>query len=167
MQAPVEDDFILDPAVRARVEAFLIHEAALLDERRYAEWVELFTPDGIYRVPANRDDSDPHRHVSLIYDDVRRLRERLTRERSGMFWAQDPPTRTSRLLGNLVLTASPDGFIADTRLLLVALRRGITENFAGRCRHQLVADGTALRIRRKDVFLIHNDEAQVNLTFLP
>lgn len=162
------ENLILDPAARARVEAFLIHEARLLDDRDYPAWVELFTPDGIYWVPANRDDSNPHRDVSLIYDDVRRLRERLVRAESGMFWAQDPPTRTTRLVGNLELRPGAGGGLeATTALVLVTLRRGVTQVLSGRCRHLLADQAGALRIRRKEVFLIHNDDLHTNLTYLP
>lgn len=161
------DDLILDPALRARVEAFLTHETALLDARDYARWIDLFTPDGIYWVPSNRDDSDPHRDVSLVYDDVRRLRERLVRAGSGMFWAQDPPTRTTRLTGNLELRTHEAGHEATVRLVLVALRRGVTETLSGRCRYLLAPDADTWRIQRKEVFLIHNDAPQINLTFLP
>lgn len=164
---PTSSDLILDPALRTRVEAFLTHETALLDAREYAQWIDLFTPDGIYWVPSNRDDSDPHRDVSLIYDDVRRLRERLVRAGSGMFWAQDPPTRTTRLTGNLALRAHDVGLEATVRLVLVTLRRGATEILSGRCRYVLATEADTWRIQRKEVFLIHNDVPQINLTFLP
>ena len=36
---------------RARLEEFVIHEARLLDERRFREWMELFADDGTYWVP--------------------------------------------------------------------------------------------------------------------
>jgi benzoate/toluate 1,2-dioxygenase subunit beta len=158
---------LIDPTLRAHVEAFLIHETALLDECRYAEWIELFTPDGIYWVPANRDDGDPKTHVSLIYDDVRRLKERLVRADSGMFWAQDPPTRATRMIGNLGIERDGESLLATSKLILVTQRRGQSQLFSGTCRHQLLQQGDSLRIRRKTVLLIQNDEPQVNLTFLP
>lgn len=158
---------ITDPVLRARVEAFLVHEAALLDDRRYAEWTELFTPDGIYWVPANRDDSDPKDHVSLIYDNVPRLKERLVRADSGMFWAQDPPTRATRMIGNLSVHADEAGLLATCKLILVTQRRGQSQVLSGSCKYQLAEQADGFRIRRKTVLLIQNDEPQINLTFLP
>ena len=157
----------IDLELRARVEAFLIHETALLDERRYPEWIELFTPDGVYWVPANRDDTDPRTHVSLIYDNVARLKERLVRADSGMFWAQDPPTRATRVIGNL--SVAPDGadLLAACKLVLVTQRRGQAQTLSGTCTYQLTPAGDEFRIRRKTVLLIQNDEPQLNLTFLP
>ena len=56
-----------------RVEQFLFPEARLIDERRFAEWEELWDDEGIYWVPANGDDTDPGPGVSLIYDNRSRL----------------------------------------------------------------------------------------------
>ena len=145
----------------------LIHETALLDERRYPEWIELFTPDGVYWVPANRDDTDPRTHVSLIYDNVPRLKERLVRADSGMFWAQDPPTRATRVIGNLGV--APEGADLSPPASWCWSRSGAASR---RCcpapaTYQLAAAGDDFRIRRKTVLLIQNDEPQLNLTFLP
>jgi 3-phenylpropionate/cinnamic acid dioxygenase small subunit len=157
----------IDLALLARVEAFLIHETALLGERRYPEWIDLFTPDGVYWVPANRDDTDPRTHVSLIYDNVARLKERLVRADSGMFWSQDPPTRATRFIGNLGVVPDGDGWLATCKLVLVTQRRGQSQILSGTCTYQLAAHGDGCRIRRKTVLLIQNDEPQLNLTFLP
>ena len=40
------------PIDRAPFEQFLIHEAALLDGRRFRDWMALFADDGTYWVPA-------------------------------------------------------------------------------------------------------------------
>ena len=50
---------------------FLYREARLADEARYAEWLGLWTDDGVYWVPATTDPgADPERHLSHIYEDV-------------------------------------------------------------------------------------------------
>ena len=36
----------------SRVEQFLFQEARLLDERRFEEWLSLFSDDGVYWIPA-------------------------------------------------------------------------------------------------------------------
>ncbi len=157
----------IDLDLRARVEAFLIHETALLDERRYPEWIDLFTADGVYWVPANRDDTDPKTHVSLIYDNVARLKERLVRADSGMFWAQDPPTRATRVIGNLLVERGDEGLRATCKLVLVTQRRGQSQLLSGTCRYALAEADGSFRIHAKTVLLIQNDEPQLNLTFLP
>jgi hypothetical protein len=56
-----------------RCERFLQHEARLLDEGQFDEWLALFTADGSYWVPSEPDQDNPHETVSLIYDDRRLL----------------------------------------------------------------------------------------------
>ena len=56
-----------------RCERFLLHEARLLDEARFDDWLALFTPDAWYWVPSAPDQDNPHDTVSLIYDDRRLL----------------------------------------------------------------------------------------------
>src|ERR1700740_3674623 len=59
-----------------RCEQFLAHEARLLDEGKFDDWLALFTPDAWYWVPSEPDQPDPHETVSLIYDDPRLLETR-------------------------------------------------------------------------------------------
>ncbi len=59
-----------DLARHHQVSQFLFHEARLLDERRWDEWADLFTPDGVYWAPAAHDQPDAEFHVSLIHDDA-------------------------------------------------------------------------------------------------
>jgi hypothetical protein len=54
-------------ALRLEVEGFLIEEAALLDAWDLDAWLELFTDDGKYVVPAtDLADGDPARDLTLI-----------------------------------------------------------------------------------------------------
>ncbi|ABM58412.1 aromatic-ring-hydroxylating dioxygenase subunit beta [Verminephrobacter eiseniae] len=49
---------------------FVAHEAALLDKRRFDEWLALFTADGHYWVPLlGAAQADPYSHNSLAYED--------------------------------------------------------------------------------------------------
>lgn len=158
---------ILTPALKAELEEFLFQEAALLDEKRYAEWVELFTEDAVYWVPANRFDVDPKKHVSIIYDSTQRLRERLGRMEHPYFWAQDPASRLSRIVGNVrLLESQDDGYLVESKFQMLELRKGRSRHFAGTCHHRLVRSDDGWRIRGKTVYLINNNEPHLNLTFL-
>jgi 3-phenylpropionate/cinnamic acid dioxygenase small subunit len=66
----------------------LYRQGRLLDERRWQDWLALFTEDCQYWVPAwvseQRQTEDPDREVSLIYYDLRsRLADRVWRVESG------------------------------------------------------------------------------------
>jgi benzoate/toluate 1,2-dioxygenase beta subunit len=87
--------------LRRRVEEFLYQEAKLIDEHRYEEWLALWSEDALYWVPCNSDDADPMRQAMIIYDNRARLEERVYRLTSGAAWAQQPQSRTRRLISNV------------------------------------------------------------------
>jgi 3-phenylpropionate/cinnamic acid dioxygenase small subunit len=91
-------------------EDFLVHEARLLDEARFDEWLALFTDDAFYWVPSEPNQTSPHDTVSLIYDDRRLLETRVRRLASPRIYSQEPPSRTSRMIGNVrIEEMQPDG----------------------------------------------------------
>src|SRR5215210_8389316 len=87
----------------ARCEQFLLHEARLLDEARFDEWLALFTEEAWYWVPIEPDQKNPFDTVSLIYDDRRLLETRVRRLASPRIYSQEPRSRTSRLVTNVTL----------------------------------------------------------------
>ena len=62
---------------RATFEDFLIHEAGLLDSRRFRDWMGLFADDGTYWVPAVPYQQSPFDQASLFYDDRDLMRTRV------------------------------------------------------------------------------------------
>lgn len=110
--APAEPQ---DPGIEREVERFLYREARLLDERRYREWLKLFTKDLRYWMPvrSNRLSEGPHEtwaiekeltgehEVAYFDDDLELLRRRIKRFESGMAWAENPPSRTRHLVTNV------------------------------------------------------------------
>jgi len=65
---------------RIVLEDFLFHEAALLDEWRLEEWLDLFTDDCVYEIPApDLPDSDASRTFSLVHDRRTLLEQRVIR----------------------------------------------------------------------------------------
>lgn len=151
---------------RNDAEALLYREARLLDEARLEEWLELFTTDAVYWVPAGGKNPDPARHVSLIFDDRQRLELRVGRVQSASAWAQDPPSRTGRSVTNVEVGDTPGEEVdVHSFLTLFELRSGRQSQFAARCRHRLRMDG-GLKIARKEVWLLNRDEVIDNLTLL-
>ena len=152
---------------RQQVEQFIYHEADLMDEHRYDEWLALWTDDALYWVPSGRDDIDPKREISLIYDDRVRLQVRITRLKSGFAHAQEPKSRMRRVVSNIVTQEAEDGdVVVFSNFLLTELRRGKQDTFAGRTIHRLRPDNGSFRLASKKVLLVNNDEHIDNLTFL-
>jgi len=152
---------------RQQVEQFIYYEADLMDEHRYDEWLALWTDDALYWVPSGRDDIDPKREISLIYDDRVRLQVRITRLKSGFAHAQEPKSRMRRVVSNIVTQEVENGdVVVFSNFLLTELRRGKQDTFAGRTIHILRPDNGSFRLASKKVLLVNNDEHIDNLTFL-
>ena len=149
------------------VEQFIYREARLMDEHRYDEWLALWTEDGVYWVPCGRDDSDPEREVSIVYDRYPQLVNRIARLRTGKAFAEDPPSRLCRVVSNIEVDADGGGEIAArSTFVLGDLRKHQEVTWYGRTIHRLRRVDGALRIAYKKVMLLNNDEALPNLAFL-
>jgi 3-phenylpropionate/cinnamic acid dioxygenase small subunit len=147
----------------AEAERFLLHEARLLDEARWDEWLALFTEEATYWVPSQPDQTSPHDTVSLIYDDRRLLETRVRRLSNPNIHAQTPPSRASRIVANV--TIEGDGAVRS-KLAMVEYRRNKERLFAATCRHSLVLRGAVRRIAQKRVDLI-NCDAELDGLVLP
>lgn len=151
----------------AQVEDLLFEEAARLDGRRFDDWLALFSADAIYWVPSGADTIDPRREVSVVYDDVEALRERVWRLGSGMAYAQDPPSRTVHSVANVQIVGSSDDLVhVDSVFSVTEFRRGRQFVHAGRYRHHLRREGGDLRIVLKKVELVNNDGYLGNLSVI-
>ncbi len=157
----------LDVDLLRAVEQFVYREARLCDERRYDEWESLWTDDGVYWVPANGDDVDPTTQMSIIFDNRARIATRIAQLNTGKRHAQSPPSRLARIIANVELLDSEAGDVAVAAnfVLHESRGRGLTP-WAGRVRYLLrVVDGE-LRLARKSVFLVDNDQPLSTLAFL-
>jgi 3-phenylpropionate/cinnamic acid dioxygenase small subunit len=141
-------------------EQFLVHEARLLDEARFDEWLSLFAPDAWYWVPAQPDQASPRDTISLIYDDRRLLETRVRRLASPRIYSQEPRSRTSRMVANVTLEEiSPDGNACTVRskFQLLENRREMQRIFGGTCFHRLARGSNGIQIAWKRVDLVNCD----------
>jgi 3-phenylpropionate/cinnamic acid dioxygenase small subunit len=154
---------------RDAVEAFLFHEADLLDELHVEQWLALWAPECCYWVPCNdrdADSTDPARQVSIIYDDRARLEDRVYRLMSPAAHSQRPRSRMRRVIGNLRFELREGEVHTRSNFLLAELRRGRQEIWSGVSLHRLLPDGDGFKIKSKTVLLTQSDLAIDNLTFL-
>ena len=103
-------------------EQFLYAEAALLDNRRLDEWLELLTDDVHYWMPirrtttakeVEREFTEPG-GMAFFDDDRSTLAMRVQRLAVGRAWAEDPPSRTRRLLSNVQIVGAQGDEIETT-----------------------------------------------------
>jgi 3-phenylpropionate/cinnamic acid dioxygenase small subunit len=141
-----------------RCERFLQHEARLLDEGKFDEWLALFTADGSYWVPSGPDQDNPHDTVSLIYDDRRLLETRVRRLASPRIYSQEPRSRTSRIVSNVSIEDGDNtACTVRSKFLMVEYRREIQRLFAGTAFHRLVHSDGLILIASKRVNLLNCD----------
>jgi len=121
-------------ALQREVEAFLFEEAALLDEWRLDEWLALFTEDARYVVPVTDvREADLRETLSIINDDMARLRARVERLKSRHAHREFPWSRTRRLITNVRVTETTEAEIRITSAFLVyRIRSGHVDPFVGR-----------------------------------
>jgi benzoate/toluate 1,2-dioxygenase beta subunit len=141
-----------------RCEQFLLHEARLLDDGKFDDWLALFTPDAWYWVPSEPNQADPFETVSLIYDDRRLLETRVRRLASPRMYSQEPRSRTSRMIGNITIEG-PDGnaSIVRSKFTVIEYRREQQRLFGGTALHRLVQADGGIMIAWKRVDLVNCD----------
>jgi ethylbenzene dioxygenase subunit beta len=147
---------------RAAFERFLFHEARLLDERRWREWMGLFTEDGTYWVPAVAGQQSPFDQASLFYDDRELMKTRIERLEHPRIHVQTPPSRTAHLVGNAVVDrveGAGEEYLVASTFIMVEYRDEQQRIFAGRQHHRLRRDADSFRIVQKRVDLINCDSA--------
>ena len=130
------------------IEQFLYREARLLDERRFHDWLSLFTDDVHYWMTARSNryprsskaiailDAERYAEEELAGDDelglfdedIRTLTARVARLDTGMAWAEDPPSRTRHLITNIEVEPDAAGPEVTVHCNFIVYRsRGETE----------------------------------------
>jgi 3-phenylpropionate/cinnamic acid dioxygenase small subunit len=160
----------LDTELLRTVEQFLFREARYADELQYDAWEALWADDAIYWVPANGDDTDPTKVMSILFDNRSRIATRIKQLHTGKRHAQNPASRLRRLISNVELLEPdpehPDDIHAGANFLVYESReRGVTL-WAGRSIYRLREGEDGLRIAFKKVLLVDNDRPLHTLAFL-
>jgi 3-phenylpropionate/cinnamic acid dioxygenase small subunit len=163
-----------DRDVHFEVEQFYYEEAELLDDGRFADWLELLADDLDYWMPTRTNRLRRQQALSIaargeaaFYDETKEsLAWRIRRFDSGMAWAEDPPSRTRHLITNVVvrhvdpsqhLEFSLDDLEVRSAFLVYRNRLQREENlFAGRRTDILRRVPTGLQVARRVVLLDQN-----------
>lgn len=126
--------------MNADIEKYLYREARLLDERRFEEWMNLFTDDGYYWVPAYPKQTDPYETVSIFFDDKPMMKTRLSRLNHPKIHAQSPASRTLHIVSNIEIDEDHDvegEILVHSTLMMMEYRLEKQTSYGGRCQHLL------------------------------
>lgn len=149
---------------------FLYREAALLDDWKFRDWLDLLADDIGYvmRTVVNAQTRDRRKGIqpptTWIFNDTKfQLERRVARLETGMAWAEEPPSRTRHLVSNVQIEAAdaPGEFDVRVNYLLYRsqkerdeafyvgmrrdrVRRADTEHGWLLCRREIVLDQVVL-----------------------
>jgi p-cumate 2,3-dioxygenase subunit beta len=140
---------------RPEVEDLLYREAALLDEWRLEEWLELLTDDAVYQVPStDAPEGDERNTLYIIADDAARIRSRVKQLVGRSAWAENPHSRTRRIISNVrVPGADGDRILVTANFAVFRMRYETVDTYVGRYDYRLSRFGTELKIRERRAIL--------------
>lgn len=166
---------IVDPQLQHEVEQFLYDEGALLDERRFHEWLELLTEDVHYWMPIRmtvgaadtseewtREDQN-----SYFDDDKDMLEHRVRKLDTGYSWSEDPPSRTNHMVSNVRIRPTQDTseIIAECRFIVYRNRLATDEDwYVGRREDVLRKVDGHWRIAKRHIYLDQTTLKSKNLS---
>lgn len=157
---------MIDQKLNAIAAALLYREGLYLDQRKWDQWLGLYTADAEYWVPAWRNEDelvqDPDTEVSMIYHASRvSLEERVLRIRSNKSVTTRPLPRTTHFVSNLLVEKEADGgaaieATASWSVHLFHPRTARQDILFGHYEYGLVQQGGSWRIGRKKIVLMND-----------
>jgi 3-phenylpropionate/cinnamic acid dioxygenase small subunit len=175
------DDRITRLLLKQEIEEFLYHEAELLDERRYEDWLKLIADDIRYWMPMRRNvkvgeharEFTRADHDINWFDEGRETLDRRVRQiMTGIHWAEEPVSRITHIVSNVQLReATPSvGDAAEVAVksrFLVYRNRVETETdiLVGKREDRLRRVGESWQIAHRKIILDQNVLLTKNLTF--
>ncbi len=143
------------------IEQFLYREVRLLSERRYEEWLDLFSDDARYWMPAREtiygqpDVLYGEGEMALFDDDKEFLAARVKRLRSSLAHAEQPPSRLRYFISNVEIDELGGGNVkVRCNLLVYQSRLERTEvSYVARREDRLYEANPSWRIASRKIIL--------------
>jgi 3-phenylpropionate/cinnamic acid dioxygenase small subunit len=165
------------------IEEFLYHEADLLDQRKFRDWLDLLAEDLVYFMPIRRnvkfgehDERENTRQgegISWFDEDKWTVTKRVEQILTGVHYAEEPLSRVTHMVSNIrLLDVIPS--MEDVREVTVGCRFLVyqsrveyeTYTFIGRRTDMLRRHGDSWRIARRELILEQNVLLAKNLSIL-
>ena len=147
----------VSPELQREIEQFLYHQSELLDSKHWQGYIDLFTDDGVYWMPAKPEQEHWEGMPSIFIEDKNLMAVRMKRVLHPDAWSQVPLWETNHIVGNVVVEdISAEGDVTvRSRFQMIELRREDVRHFAGRYLHVLKKDqheGYRIQKQRVDMF---------------
>jgi 3-phenylpropionate/cinnamic acid dioxygenase small subunit len=142
---------------------FLYEEACMLDEIRLKDWSQTLAQDLVYGAPLRETRPMTQQAASVVrtmqhyHDDYRSMMGRIMRLTGKSAWAEDPPSRTRRLVTNVRVEATdkPDEFKVRSYLLITRSRFNFDDFdlISGERHDVLRQSGESFKLARREIIL--------------
>ncbi|WP_048646951.1 aromatic-ring-hydroxylating dioxygenase subunit beta [Nitratireductor soli] len=156
MAFPTRDDLI----------DFVYEEARMLDDGRFDEWLDLWTPDSFYWMPLDYNQKDDKHVTSLLHEDAFMRKLRIERFKGERTFSQKPKTRCHHVLQRPFVDQQDDDkgeYVTHTSFQYVETRLDDQILLAATARHELKLVDGKLKITHKRVDLLNSDAAFGNI----
>ncbi|MHB8575920.1 MAG: 3-phenylpropionate/cinnamic acid dioxygenase subunit beta [Dehalococcoidia bacterium] len=165
--------------LQREVEEFLYHEAELLDERRFEEWLALLTEDVRYWMPLRRnvrfgddgrESTREGQDVAWFDEDKPTLTKRVQQILTGIHWAEEPRSRVCHMVSNVQVAAAEaqgEGEEVTVRCRFLIYRNRLqdeTDFLVGKREDRLRRVGDSFQIARRAITLDQSVLLAKNLT---
>lgn len=144
------------------VEQFLYRQAELLDGKRWQDYIDLFTDDGIYWMPASPEQTTWDGVPSIFAEDKNLMTVRMKRVLHPDAWSQRPLWGTNHVIGNVMIEKEDPktgDVVARSRFHMMELRRDTVRHFAGSYVHHLKKTKAGYRIKLQRVDMVNGQAA--------
>jgi 3-phenylpropionate/cinnamic acid dioxygenase small subunit len=141
--------------VQHDVEQFLYRQAQALDAKAWKDWIDLFTPDGIYWMPPDASYKTWDGQPAIFAEDKNLMTVRMLRVLHPDAWSQRPLWGTNHVVSNVVVKkVAKNGDVEVTsRFHMLEMRRDDIRHFAGSYLHVLkkTKQGYKIKLQRVDM----------------
>jgi benzoate/toluate 1,2-dioxygenase subunit beta len=136
-------------------EQFLYRQADFLDTKRWQDWIDLFTPDGIYWMPPDASYKTWDGQPAIFAEDKNLMNVRMGRVLHPDAWSQRPQWGTNHVVSNVVIdkAAKNGDLVVRSRFHMMEMRRDDIRHFAGQYTHHLrkAKGGYRIKLQRVDM----------------
>ena len=134
-------------------------ETRCLNEADLDTWISLFTEDGYYWMPLEREQTGPEEHDSLIYDNRTLMEIRKFNLDNPLSPSMQREVRSVRILSDLEIVGEvgTDREITVTASVIAVIHHRKQDYFAGIVTWRLVQTDEGLKIISKRVDLLNAD----------
>lgn len=172
---PINTNALQRLVLTHEVAEFLYAEAELLDERRFDEWLDLFTEDARYWMPMrqniplgqeDRENTSDMSGISWFDEGKTTLRSRVEQIKTGMHWAEEPLSRVCHMVSNVrvVQETSPEITVRSRMLVYRNRLQDETDFFVGKREDVLRSIDGHWKIASRKIILDQNVLLAKNVT---